>query len=124
MSITIGADPEVMLRNKKGQFIPPTGLIGGSKEEPLKYPCGGALQEDGAAAEYNIKPAKNAESFLNNYKSILSELHKVASENNLRVSCVDSAIFTDDHLETPELQVAGCDPDYNAYEYEQNNNQS
>ena len=56
--ITIGADPELFLRD--GDAITSAiGLIGGDKYEPRLVTLG-AVQEDNVLAEFNIDPAISA----------------------------------------------------------------
>ena len=80
--VTIGADPELFLRNKDGDFIPPTDLIGGTKEHPLKVKYG-ALQEDCCCAEINIQPATTSSTFVRNTMAVLDTLQKRMSKYDL-----------------------------------------
>ena len=66
MNFTIGADPELFLADARGKFISAVGLIGGTKKEPLQVPMyetGFCVQEDNVAAEFNIPPTDNANTF-------------------------------------------------------------
>ena len=66
--ITVGTDPELMLREKStGRIISAAGLIGGTKGKPVQMeglPEGYGVQEDNVMVEYNIPPCTSGQAFL------------------------------------------------------------
>ncbi len=81
--ISIGADIEVFLINKEGEFFPAIGLIGGSKRRPRPITKEGHMvQEDNVAAEFNIPPSvvPSAQQFVINIYYVLSKLQELIPE--------------------------------------------
>jgi len=113
----IGADPEVFLRDvKSGQIVSAAGFFPGTKKEPYEVDCG-AVQVDGIAFEFNIKPAKSEDEF---YKNI-STVHMIMDDMVKKVNPdweithspyaeIEKEIWDTVPKEAKEL---GCDPDYN-----------
>ena len=100
MTILIGADPELFLKDvTTGKFVSAEDdngpLIPGTKADPFEVK-GGAIQVDGVAAEFNINAAKNFKEFYGNIKGVLKYLNKeIRSKNeNLRLTPVPTAIVT------------------------------
>lgn len=112
-SLTVGADPEVFLY-KDGWPYPVVGLLGGTKENPLPVSCG-AVQEDNVLAEFNILPSYSEEDFVSNITTVMSKLHELLRDYELKV--VPSADFRfRDLMEAGDKAMEfGCDPDYNAW---------
>lgn len=122
MKLTIGADPELFIFDKKAQrLISAAGLFPGTKEEPYKVEHG-AVQVDGMAAEYNILPASSKEEFVFYNLSVLRSLRDLIQERNpdldfeFRFEAV--ADFGAEYIaEQPEeARRLGCTPDFNAWE--------
>ena len=122
MSVLVGCDPELFLKDANGNWKASCGLFGGSKENPLPFgqTKGFALQEDNVALEFNIPPAWNAHMFDTSLEYALSHLNERANALGLGLSISASAIFPEEELAHPKAQVFGCDPDYNAWTEEQN----
>lgn len=121
--LKVGADPEVFLLSKKDKIpISAEGLIGGTKQEPLKIFDieGFAVQEDNVAAEFNIPPASNARDFSNSINKALKYLANVADNADLQLAFYSSLHFSAAQLATPHAQQLGCDPDFNAWTSAQN----
>jgi hypothetical protein len=116
VSIKIGADPEVWVREKKsGKIVSAHNLLPGTKLNPYKVPKG-AVQVDGTAAEFNINPAGDTESFANNINTVLSALQSMVGDKyDLVFDPV--TIYESDYFKKlpPEATELGCNPDYNAY---------
>lgn len=114
MAITIGADPEFFISLDGVSPASIFGLIPGTKKEPHKV-NGGAIQVDGMAAEFNIEPSSDKESFIDNLfgvRKILMEFlpdYKIFPEP---VGYFDQSFLDSLPKEATEL---GCDPDFNAY---------
>ena len=65
MTATIGADPEILLRDSDYLYRSVEGLIGGTKNAPVPIeglPSGFGAQEDNVMLEFNIPPATTARS--------------------------------------------------------------
>lgn len=120
MKILVGADPEMFIHNpNSGQFVSAHDLIPGTKylPQPVKH---GAVQHDGVAAEFNIDPAGTADEFVRNINSVRSTLQSLVPGYNLLpepTATFEPAYFKSIPDEAKEL---GCDPDFNAWTYDQN----
>ena len=119
MSVLVGADPEVFVRNKEGRFRSAHGLIPGTKKEPYKVQDG-AIQVDGMALEFNIDPADTKEKFIHNIGSVLGQLANAVPDYELAI--VPTARFHWRHMraQPEEALELGCEPDYDAYTEKQN----
>lgn len=115
---TIGSDPEFFITNGAGSVVPIVGLLGGTKEEPFQLGGGFAYQEDNVMAEYNIPPATDYQTFANHIVHGRSlALNKVRETYpKAAASKQSSVLFSQEHLATPQAQMFGCSPDFNAYE--------
>lgn len=119
----IGADPEVFVYdNKDRKYVSFHEHIAGTKREPLPRHYG-ALQIDGLAVEFNIKPAPNLFTFLRNINHALADIDillfkQSTPEHEYVTHVAPYAEFNSDIFETvpPENLVLGCEPDYNAEE--------
>ena len=112
--LTIGADPELFLKDKSGQYKSSIGLIGGSKEVPFPLGRQGcAVQEDNVAVEFNIPPASHMRSFVDSIQYGMDEIKKIVPDLELAIEA--TAEFPEAELQTPEAKVFGCDPDFNAW---------
>lgn len=123
--ISIGADPELFLRDSStGKFLSAHGRIPGTKREPHKVPYG-AIQVDGTALEFNIEPAKTRVEFIGNIARVMGRLSKEIhrdGNNHLEVVATPVADFEEKYfvqIPTEALEL-GCDPDFNAYTEEPN----
>ena len=119
--VTIGADPEVFIINQSKLVFPACGLIGGTKENPIKVDKG-ALQEDNVMAEFNIDPAHTVEEFVTNINTVYSELVCRISRQGLLVdNTMASAEFPLFLLNKyPQAKEFGCTPDFNGYTLQEN----
>jgi hypothetical protein len=113
--LTVGSDPEAFLRDKNGELISAIGLVPGTKEQPHKT-VNGSVQHDNILAEFNSKPANSVLEFIDNHKLIISDLNSILTPLNLHLDFIASAMCSDALLSNPISRVAGCDPDYNAWE--------
>ena len=115
-----GADPEVFFRKedeKEKYFWCAQGLVPGTKVAPYKVPCG-AVQVDGMAAEFNIDPVDNVDSFFEHIRTVMGYLkHKIAKPNGYKVVATPVAYFSEEHYNTSpdEAKELGCNPDWDAY---------
>lgn len=118
-SFMVGADCEVFVKNNSG-YKSVIGLIGGSKVEPRKTK-NGFVQEDNVLAEFNVNPASNREDFVTNTKLVLQDLNEIIKPLNLEMDIRASAHFDMNELMHPLAQLAGCEPDYDAWALAVNN---
>ena len=117
MTSTLGCDPELLLVSEDtGEYIPSTGLFGGTKKEP-RLVDGGAVQEDNVTAEFNTTPVvlEDADGWVQSVMTVKAYVDNVAKQNNLKTVTKASAKFSRMHLMHPATRESGCDPDYNAY---------
>lgn len=115
-NVKFGADPELFLITKEGEYRSAVGLIGGSKKQPRVIDDqGSAVQEDNVAVEFNIPPSGTKQEFVNNIQKVMAYLNGYAGERNLLLSVVPAAKFPDIELQTPQAMRFGCDPDLNVW---------
>ena len=120
MTILVGADPEIFVRNSEGRFRSAHGMIPGTKKEP--HPVkDGAVQVDGMALEFNTDPAATRDEFIHNIGSVMNQLSGMVPEGH-SLAIVPTARFHWRHLRTQpeEALELGCEPDYDAYTGKQN----
>ncbi len=117
---TVGADPELFLRNQE-QLISVVGILGGSKVNPLPIGEGCAIQEDNVAAEFCIPPAMDVNQFTASIQYALSDINTRAEALGLTLAKLTaSGEFSKDQLNNRQARTFGCDPDFNAYTGEAN----
>jgi hypothetical protein len=117
MTILIGADPELFVKdNKTGLISSSIGLIGGSKNKPLPVDKG-ALQEDNVLAEFNIDPAATEDEFVGNILAVTAQLDELLGALGFSTECRASYYYDEGALEAYGKQalVFGCQPDKNAW---------
>lgn len=119
MSFLVGSDPEIVLINKDKKHISAIGKVGGSKENP-KATKHGFVQEDNVLVEFNTKPAGTAQEFLRNSLDMLQDIDELIVPLDLSICIKSSALFEDDQLDHFLAQLAGCTPDFNAWNGEIN----
>lgn len=112
--ILVGADPEVFLRDGSG-IISAIGVLPGTKDSPFPTSCGG-VQVDNVLGEFNITPAHNEDTFVNNVMRTMMELQSMLPEG-MYFEVRASHEYSLDYLASvgPAAFAFGCDPDYNAY---------
>lgn len=114
----VGCDPEGFF-TKNGKPYPAIGLIGGTKENPK--PMGvGAVQEDNVMFEFNTPPAVNADSFSSYIEEMLGIIEEIAKKNECGTLIAPYAEFDYKYLEHPQAMTIGCDPDYDAWNMQPN----
>jgi hypothetical protein len=112
MKISIGADPEVFLKDKKGEFVSAHDLIPGSKRLPYKVKHG-AVQVDGTAAEFNIDPCFTSADFVYKMDAVLKELRMMVPPK-LAFAFEPTATYDKKYFKDlpDDCKILGCDPDY------------
>ncbi len=115
-NITLGCDPEVFLRNKKGEFVASCGKFGGTKQNPVKLTdVGHYMQEDNVALEFNTPPSIDKKSFNREINIALDLIKEKANNLNLMLAIESSGIFKEEELKHPQAKAFGCSSDYNAW---------
>jgi hypothetical protein len=112
--LSIGSDPEAFLRNSKGELVSAIGLVPGTKSVPYKT-TNGSVQHDNILAEFNSKPANSLADFINNHRLIIGDLTDILKPLDLRLDFIASALCSDELLSDPISRIAGCDPDFDAW---------
>ena len=114
--ITLGADPEIFIKNET-EIVSAEGLTeGGSKEFPKPISTvGHAIQEDGIMFEYNIPPSKTEDEWVDNHKFCLDYLDILAKANGYELSNAVSSEINPMYLISPQATTFGCEPDWNVY---------
>jgi hypothetical protein len=112
---TIGADPEIFIREKQyGHYKSAVGLIGGSKWAPKPIDTEGhAILEDNVALEFNIKPADTLQDFRSSIHKVLDHFRSILPEYILDTASAVS--FPEEELQTQQAQEFGCEPDFDAW---------
>lgn len=119
--ITLGADPEVFLRDRNtGNVVPAIGLVGGTKRAPLPIPemdDGYAAQEDNVMLEYNIPPCGSAGAFAAAVTEGLAGcLDFIRIKHpTIELDFASSRVFSAQDLNHPQAREFGCSPDFDAY---------
>ena len=97
-----------------GSYKSAVGLIGGSKYEPLKIDnLGSAILEDNVAVEFNIKPASSFDEFRSSIHKVLDHIRGILP--GYEFSKESAVSFPQEELMTPEAQMFGCEPDFDAW---------
>lgn len=110
-----GCDPELFVKDEKGQYVSAAGLIPGTKEAPHRVEHG-AVQVDGMAAEFNIDPAESFEDWNRNIMAVMGQLQQFLPKG-YTLDAVPSVVFDETIFkEAPdEAKLLGCTPDFNAW---------
>jgi hypothetical protein len=114
--ITIGADPEVMVKTLEGTMTSAIGKVGGSKARPIPVRKG-ALQEDNVMAEFNIHPASTTSEFVENINTVYAELEAVLIPQGLEPSITSSHEFQMEFLRSqgPKAMEFGCGTEWDGW---------
>lgn len=128
---TIGADPEIFLKDSKGKGVSAHGRVPGTKQEPYQVD-NGAIQVDGMALEFNINPTTLDFGSFNNFNQNIISVMKTLKEKVVQATpkgfrtptfqIVPTMDFDPDYLKTlpEEVLELGCNPDMNAYTLQEN----
>lgn len=122
MNFTIGCDPEIFVADATS-LRSIVGRVGGTKlfPRPLEELGDGfAVQEDNVAMEFCIPPAKNRDGFKKSVLTTVDYLDKLVQMQGLHIVMSSAESFPMVELQTPEAQMFGCDPDFNAWTGEMN----
>lgn len=125
--LEIGTDTELFLKDRKTKKpVPVVGLLGGTKDNPrsiseeLRQPKGFCVQEDNVMVEFNLPSAPLDSQFIYNTTIMLKYLDSFFAERNLYLDISPSQEFELDQLRHPQARRFGCEPDYCAWNLEEN----
>ena len=116
--ITLGADPEVFLKDQDGRYVSAIGKFEGTKNQPKPVKSlgrGYAVQVDNVLLEYNIPAVGTLAKWKDAHNGMLEHLVKIADEQGLVISIDASAEMPESELADPLARVFGCDPDFDAW---------
>jgi len=121
MTVTIGADPELFIRDERtGAVHPAIGMIGGTKQRPIRMeglPEGYTVQEDNVMAEYNIPPATRPRDFSRAVGRGLDYVQELVRTRQpyYNIDFASERMFTYTQLDHMQARHFGCSPDFDAY---------
>lgn len=123
--VRVGADPEVFVKSvEKKEVVPICGLVGGTKDEPVKFEGfikrnneegDYAYQEDGVAYEFNVPASTSADRFVSNIRSAWIGSVELLKSKGLTAQIRPEFTFKFKDLMHPNAQRIGCSPDISAY---------
>lgn len=117
--VTLGADPEFFITDRTGIPHPVCGLLGGTKERPIRMSsdlgAGFTMQEDNVMVEFNIPPAPNSSAFVNSIQSATKALSNLIVSKGYLVSPAPELQFPAFKLTDDKAMQFGCSPDFSAH---------
>lgn len=118
MNILVGCDPEVFVKDSKGNLVSAWNMIPGTKKAPHPVEKG-AVQVDGLALEFNIDPASHEAAFVENINHVMKQMKEMIPYEFFIHSV---AHFGYDMLKAQPAEALelGCDPDYNGWTMDAN----
>jgi hypothetical protein len=123
-SLTVGSDAEIPVQLLTGEFIPVTGLVGGTKAEPkplAKLAKGFFVQEDGPNLEFNIPPAKSPLGFTANINTAVKACAELLPASIVLAHGTSYYKLNAKFFRAiKSLRQMGCEPDYNCWTEEEN----
>lgn len=114
--LTIGSDPEVLLRNRKThQIVSAIPFVPEGKDAPRDLGNGFKVLHDNVLIEFNIPAASSSKEFLANLREGFRRIHKVVG---IEFELVPQAshVFNPKFLQDRDAKVFGCDREFCAYE--------
>lgn len=118
----LGADPEMFVR-QNGNFLSGHLFPCGTKDKPVQTKHG-AVQVDGIALEFNVKPSASRNEFITNIAKVMSDLNEIVDAHypGAKLEAIPTAEVGQEFLdEVPEInRELGCNPDFNAWTMGQN----
>jgi hypothetical protein len=121
--ITVGTDAEVPMYLKNGEPFPVTGIIPGTKHEPVPMKGlgdGFFVQQDNVMAEFNVPPAKSPLELHLFVQKAVKALNTGIPKTMIFGWQKASVVYKEAFLNHDEVLTFGCEPDYNAYTLEEN----
>lgn len=121
-AFTFGSDPECMVISKSGEPLSAIKLMKGYGKD-AKYSIGNDqyMFYDNVLLEFNIKPAETCSEFKTNLSHCLFFAKDYLSQFDAHLAFLASAEFSAKQRSDPEAKIFGCDPEYNIYKRNKNN---
>lgn len=114
MKFTFGTDPELMII-QDGEFKSAIGILPKKEESIIKN--GNEYYFDNVLAEIAVKPATNKDLALSNIKQSLRDLASIINPGKFIIEA--SATYPKSELTCFDAKVAGCNPEWNVYNFQQ-----
>jgi hypothetical protein len=111
-----GADPEGFIFDGDTPVPASEAGLPGTKQSPFEV-MGGAIQIDGMAAEFNIDPAPDFETWNDNIETAMAELEALVTAQGLTIKYVPSVQFPKEVFDKArdDDKELGCQPDLDAW---------
>lgn len=112
--ISLGADPELMLKDDtQGRIVNALSVIGRDKDDPVVLPCGEKYYADNVLFEFSVKPADTASKAADNVGISLREAASLLPDHSFVAQ--SAHVFDSDQLTSPSAWQIGCTPSFNAW---------
>lgn len=111
MKFTFGSDPEFMLVDKGYSLKSAIGIL--PKRSNAKLINGSYFYYDNVLAEIAIKPSKNKEETIRNFKRAINKFAQIIKPFRFEVCCAENYPLKE--LKHEDARIAGCNPEWNAY---------
>lgn len=110
----IGSDPEIFLKDMRGEIASAIGLFKGTKEKPRNIGNNCSVQEDNILVEFNIPPAKSMAAFLDSINYAKTYIETILIPLDLKLHYSSSERVNESVLKKDEqAMLFGCSPSYN-----------
>jgi hypothetical protein len=113
-NISMGGDPEFMVRSPEGKLVSAIGIVPGTKEERYSLGDGHAAYYDNVLAEVQIRPGFSKEEVVASFRECLTRVAKLISPHRLTVQA--SATYPKSECEHKDAKLFGCSPELCAYD--------
>jgi len=110
--LTFGSDPEFIVQ-KDNKFISAIDIVQGDADNRVTVQ-GHQFYHDNVLAECAIKPGKSKDEVIENFKECFSIYANMISPYKLNPTAAH--VYKDSDLDNPEARMAGCSPDWCAYQ--------
>jgi len=117
-TLTIGSDPEMLIRQKStGRIVSAIPLVKATKLEPIDLGDGYKFYCDNVAVESSIPPADSKEKFLEIIQTMINKMNSRLPEG-YEVIPMASHVFDDDQLQDEGAKEIGCSPFWLSHTWE------
>ena len=113
-SISLGADPEIFVVNKKDEIVSASTII---EKEQKNVEGTGGVANDGMQIELHPLPSQCRETLISNLYDCIKEADLLAHAKGFKLTDSFTKDVSQEILSSlaPEVQALGCEPDYSAY---------
>ena len=112
--VTLGSDPELLIKSSDGKLKSAIGIVPGSKEEKYILKNGHAAYYDNVLAEFNVSPSASKEEAVEHFRDCLAQYSELVKPYHLVIQA--SATYPKGECEHKDAKLAGCSPEFDAYE--------